>query len=190
MVEQLAGGQAHHLAKSWIDVSDAASQIPRAQASSDRVFHCFAKGQRLAQILLRLQAAFCIACQKKKDAEQRQCHRTDHGRQHIGKQRWQAHPAFQPQHQRFAGQIEQLPCHEHTAAVQRRAQNRQPCAISFRERQALAPDQLLVDQFAQHLMQRIACHDKTCQLPSRHDRQAQVHHLHAQAVGLRQKVAV
>ena len=54
---QHLGFQPHHLAKGRVHVSDATLQIARAQACDQRVFHRFAKGQRLSQIVFGFQAS-------------------------------------------------------------------------------------------------------------------------------------
>ena len=63
VIQQVFGRHAHHLAKSRVDVSDAARQVARAQAGDYRVFHRLAKSQCFAQVMLDFQAPTRVTAQ-------------------------------------------------------------------------------------------------------------------------------
>ena len=189
LVEQLPGLDADHLAKSRVDISDAALQVAGAQAGQQRVFHCLAKRQRLAQVMLDLQAPAHVPAEQKKYRQQRQRQGADQRRQDIGKQRRGAQAAFHPDHHGAARQVQQLPGHKSPAGARRRAMQRQARAVGLGQGQADIFGQRLADQLAQQALQRIGGHRIAAQAAAVGKGKAHVNLFHAQPARLRQKVA-
>ena len=98
LAQQLFGTEAHHAAKRRVDIADAALQVARAQAGNERVFHRFAKCQRIAQIALCAQAAAVVPHQDHQHRTQGNRHGGDHGGHHIGKYAGGSVPAVHAQH--------------------------------------------------------------------------------------------
>ena len=127
--QQFFGRKSHHIAKGGVHIGDAALQITRPHACDQRVFHGFAKRQRIAQIALGAQTAAVVAHQHHHHRNQRNRHGRDQRRHHIGEHAGRVMPAVHAQHQRVAGQVQQLLGRKHARATPCRAHHGQTGAI-------------------------------------------------------------
>ena len=188
MVQQVLGLDAHHLAKSRVDIGDASVQVARAQAGDQRVFHGFPESQCVGQVMLYAQAPANIAAQQQQHRNQRQRQAADQRSEHVGEKVRRAFPAVYAQHQGAARQIQQLLRVVKPVASHGRAGDGQACAVGFCERQALPARQLGAGQLFQNFLQRVGGQGVACEPALHLEWQAHVDQLEPQTVELRCEV--
>ena len=179
----------HHVAEGRIHIADAALQVARAQARDQRVLHGLAKGQRIAQVTLGTQAAAVVAHQHGDHGDQGDGHQRHQGREHVGEHAGRAVPAVHAQHQGAAGQIQQLLRREHARAAPGGAQQGQARAVGLGEGHFLGARQVLADLGDQQALQAVGADDEADDVAALRQRQADLHHLRAQALGQQLEVA-
>ena len=189
VAEEFLGRESDHRAEGWIDVGDASLKIARPQACDQRVLHRLAKRQRLGQVMFRPQAPPHVPAEQHQHRHQRDRHGRHQGGEHVREQVGRAAPAIHAQHQRVAREVQQLLGREDPVAAASRAVHRQPGAVGLGERHFLASRQRQADQSAKDLAERIGGDGIADGLAARHQGQAQLHDLQAEAVDLRHEVA-
>ena len=185
---QGVGLPAHHLAKRRVHIGDAALQVTGPQARDQRVFHGFAKSQRVGQVSLSLLTPAGILGQQHHHRDQGDRHAGDQGGEHIGEQVRFAPSAVHAQQQGVAWQIDQLLAGEHTPLTPLGTGNGQARPVWFDERQLVSAAKGAAQALSQQLLKAVG-DDRVAQpLTILCDRQAQLHDLDAQTVALGQKI--
>ena len=146
---------AHHGAERRVDVGDAPLQVAHAQAGDLRILHRLAQRQRLAQLALGVQAPAVVAHQHDDDRHQRNRHHGHQRGEHVGVDAGRLVPAVHAQHQRDAGQAQQLLRGEGARASALRGDDGQARAVHFGERQLARLLEAALDQLGQHGLQRV-----------------------------------
>ena len=182
MADQAIRANAHHLAKSRVDIGGQALHVARPQTGQQGILHGFAKSQRLGQIALYFESAPRVLTQQGQHEEQRKGHTRHQGRQHVGKEFRRAAPLVHTQHQIGPRQINQLLCGKDTTATAGWPAHHQTGAIALREGRLPIGQSLTFQQVVQHLLQGECHHQVTRQLTTFTQWQAQFHHIHAQAI--------
>ena len=189
LAEQLGGAETHHRAKRGVHIRDVPLQVACAQPGDKGVFHRLAERKCIGQVAFGTQAPPVVAHQHAHHCHQGNGHGRHQRREHVGKQVGRGVPAVHAQHQRAAGQIQEMLGGEHARAPARRAQNSQARAIGLRERGFLAAGEVVCDQVDEHVLQGVGGHEKAGGAAPCRQRHAQLHHLRAQAISVGLKVA-